>query len=183
MERIEDLNQRLIDTYGLDTSSSDPIWRIVYAWDQFEHRYGEYEDRTSSGLFIRRVTETRLVPKYRQWIREGYYVLENLCVVPVSQLMDLPATKVSYEPIFVYQNFTKNIPLPPIWSVTKLVIDGVHLAMGKRNGYARYKDMDIKEREKEFQEMYDYLYGDATDLTDALRNREAIVVPGSKEIN
>lgn len=138
MESIETLNQRLIDTYGIETAGNRPMWRIVLAWDQMEKRFGEFEDRTPSGLFIRRVRETREVPKYRQWILEGCYVLENLVVVPVTNLAELNGTQTSYEPIFVYQNFKDNTPLPPIWSVTKLVIEAVQFAKGKANGLRKY---------------------------------------------
>lgn len=180
METIEILNQRLIDYYGLDTASNQAMWRIVFSDDQFEKRFGEYEDRTPSGLFIRRVSEVREVPKYRQWIQHCY-VLENLCIVPISQLIDLPATKTTYEPIFIYKNFKTDKPLPPIWSVTKIVIDGVLLAKGKVNNYAKYKEQPIEERQKEFQEMYDYLYGDRTDTLDALAYKEGVVVPSNYE--
>lgn len=182
-ESLEVLNQRLIDTFGLDTASSNPMWRIVKAWDQFEHRFGEYEDRTKSGLFIRRVKETRYVPKYRQWIPEAAYILENYCIVPVQNLMDLPATKTTYECIFVYMNFKTSTPLPPIWSVTKLVIDGIQLAKGRANGYAKYKDKPLEEQEEEFNEMYDYLYGDRTDVLDALAYKEGVVVPSNYKVN
>jgi len=182
-ESLSVLNQRLIDSYGIDTASTNPMWRIVYAWDQMEKRFGEYEDRTASGLFIRRVAEVRLVPKYRQYIPEGTYVLENYCIVPIQNLIDLPATKTSYEPIFIYINFKTNKPLPPIWSVTKLVIDGIMLAKGQRNNFAKYKDKPIEEREKEFNEMYDYLYGDRTDVLDALAYKEGVVVPSNYKVN
>ena len=182
MESIEILNQRLIDHYGLDTASSNPMWRIVFSDDQFEKRFGEYEDRTPSGLFIRRVREVREVPKYRQWI-QGCYVLENLVVVPDVNLPELPSVKTSYEPIFVYQSFTKNEPLPPIWSVTKIVIDAVLFTKNHPNPFAKYKDRPLEEAEKEFKEMYDYLYGDRTDVSDALAYKEGVVVPSNYKVN
>lgn len=175
-EKIETLNERLRDHFGIDTASNNAMWRIVFSDDQFEMRFGEYEDRTPSGLFIRRVRETRLVPKYRQWIK-GKYVLENLVVVPEVNLVDLPATKVSYEPIFVYEHSITGEALPPIWSVTKLVIDSVLFAKNHPNPFAKYKDKSIEEKEKEFQEVYDYLYGDRMDVSDALAYKEGVVVP------
>lgn len=173
-EPIEDLNQRLIDHYGIETSSSMPIWRIVKASEQFEQRFDEYEDRTPSGLFIRRVRETREVPKYQHW-RECY-VLEQLLIVPIANLIDLPATKKSYEPAFFYKHEKTNKPLPPIWSVTKLVIDTVNFARGTANAFPKYK-IDPQEREKELGEMMDYLYGDKSETADALAYREGVVVP------
>lgn len=181
MERIETLNARLIDHYGLDTSTGEPMWRIVFSDDQFEKRLGEYEDRTPSGLFIRRVTEVREVPKYRQWIK-GKYVLENLVAIPVQNLMDLPATKTSYEPIFIYEN-AKGEALPPIWSVTKIVIDSVYFAKGTANNFPKYKDNPIEDRQREFDEMYNYLYGDKTEVSDALAYKEGVVVPSNYKVN
>lgn len=179
MEDVTILNERLKEYYGIDTASNKPMWRIVWSDDQFEKRFGEYEDRTANGLFIRRVREVREVPKYRQWIKSKW-VLENLVAIPVVNLIDLPASKTSYEPIFVYEN-AKGERLPPIWSVTKIVIDSVLFATNHPNPFAKYKENTVEEREKEFQEVYNYLYGDTSDTADALAYKEGVVVPRNYE--
>lgn len=174
-ESVETLNQRLIDYFGVDTASNNPIWRIVKAGEQTEMRHGTYEDYTTNGLFIRRVTETREVPKYQS--HRNCWVLEWLTAIPVINLVDLPATKVSYEPIWFYYHQKTGEPLPPIWSVTKLVINSHTLGRGAGNPFAKYKDTSAEEKEKELAEMMDYLYGDRNDTTDALMYKEGVVVP------
>lgn len=177
MESVDTLNQRLIDNYGTDIVTNQPIYRIVKAWDQFEKRLGEYEDYTESGIFIRRVFERREVPKYRQILPEGTWVLEKLVLVPEHQQEELGA-KISYEPLFVFIHFKTNTPLPPIWSVTRITIDAHELALG-RNGFRKYHDMTLEEKEKELMEMENYLYGNETKTTDALAYKEGVVVPNN----
>lgn len=176
-----DINNSLIDLYGVDISSGDAIWRVVYSEEQFEKRLGTYRDFTPSGLFIREVTEVRLVPKYRQWIPEKW-VLERLVAIPDMNLPELPATKVSYEPIFIFEN-AKGEPLPPKLEVCKIVIDTIYAAQGK-SSLAKYTDEKAKNDPKRVQavkEIYDELFGEETEITDALARGSAIVVPGAKE--
>jgi hypothetical protein len=182
MESVEALNQRLIEHFGRDIASERPIWRIVRAGEQFEKRFGEFEDHTKEGFFIRRVTEVRTVPKY-QHIESGAWILEQLVQVPPHQIMELAGEKTSYEVKFVYQSFKTGELLPPIWSVTKITIEAILLAMNHPNPFAKYKDKSPEELEKEYAEMMDYLYGDRSDVSDALAYKEGVVVPHNYEVN
>ncbi|MEM3038628.1 MAG: hypothetical protein QXE45_04455 [Thermoplasmata archaeon] len=177
-ETIESLNRQLADLYGVDIVTGLPIWRIVWSEDQLEKRLGTYHDFTPSGLYIRTVTEVREVPKYRQWIRQKY-VLERLSIIPEMQQNELPTSKISYEPIWVFQDKNGNY-LPPKLSVAKFVIDCVYAALGKTS-LAKYKDNPIEETEKSIQEIYEYLYGNETDITDKLRWKEAVFIPRKEE--
>jgi len=183
-ETIESINRQLVDLYGIDTITGQPIWRVVWSEDQFEHRLGTYDDFTPAGLYLRTVTEVRYVPKYSQWISEKY-VLERLVVVPETNAGDLPATKLSYEPMYPFQG-NRGEYLPPRLDAAKFVIDAVLAAMGKST-LVKYKDpasglsteeqMEVKS--KEINTLQKELFGNETDTGDALAHREAIVVPGN----
>lgn len=177
---LEAMNQALIDLYGIDTSTGQAIWRVVWSEDQFEKRLGTYRDITPNGLFIREVTEIREVPKYRQWIREKY-VLERLVVIPDTNIPELPATKLSYEPMFPFEDAQERA-LPPKLEVCKIVIDTIYAAQGK-SSLAKYVDEEAKndpKRKQAVKEIYDELFGDETKITDALAMGHGIVVPGKE---
>lgn len=181
-ETIDGLNRQLSDLYGIDTLTGQALWRIVWSEDQFEHRYGTYDDFTPAGLYIRTVTEVRYVPKYRQWIKEKY-VLERLVLIPEINAGDLPATKMSYEPMYPFQTNSGQY-LPPTISAAQFVIESVYAVQGK-GSLARYKDPlsgvsteeYIEMKTKEVDKLQEELFGNETDTGDALAYREAITVP------
>jgi hypothetical protein len=181
MEDLELINQQLIDLFGLDTSTGQAIWRVVWSEDQFEKRYGTYRDFTPNGLFIREVTEVREAPKYRQWIREKY-VLERLIIVPDTNKEELLDVKMSYEPLFIFEDKHRNA-LPPRIDVAKIVIDVVYAAQGKKS-LANYVDEEAKndpKRTKAVEKVYNELFGEETELTDALARGSAVSIDGLKE--
>src|SRR5438132_917466 len=108
VETIEALNNRLQDHFGIDTVTGQAIWRIVFSDDQFEMRL---TDCTPEGLQLL-TPVMKLLPKYKQWIREKY-VLERLVIVPDINSNEV-STKVSYEPIWTFQDKNENY-LPPKW--------------------------------------------------------------------
>lgn len=180
MTPVEQINASLIDLYGVDISSGDPIWRVVWSEVQFEKRLGTYRDFTQSGLFIREVTEVREVPKYRQWIKEKW-VLERLVAIPDMNLPELPAIKVSYEPLFIFEN-ARGEGLPPKLEVCQIVIDTVYAAQGKTS-LKKYVDEEAKndpKRKIAVDKIYEELFGEETEITDALAARTAIIHPGFK---
>lgn len=185
-ETIETINNQLIDLYGIDTLTGQPMWRVAWSEDQFEHRRGIYDDYTRSGIFIRRVEEVRYVPKYRQWIKEKY-VLERLTIIPEVNAGELPATKLSYEPIYVFQSDIGHY-LPPRINACKFLIDTVLAAQGK-SSLAKYKDPLaglsneelIEQKRQEIDNLQKELFGNETDTGDALAHGEAIIVPRTYE--
>ncbi|MET0787060.1 MAG: hypothetical protein ABWY25_10175 [Paenisporosarcina sp.] len=181
-ETIESLNRQLIDLYGIDTVTGDAMWRIVWSDDQWEHRHGLYEDYSPGGIYLRTVEETRWVPKYRQWIQQKY-VLERLVLVPEMNIGDLPATKLSYEPIYTFETPGGSY-LPPRLDAAKFIIDTLMAAQGKGN-LAKYKDPfnglnadDYAEmKKKEINDLQTELFGNETAVGDSLAHGEAIIVP------
>lgn len=183
-ETIDSINRQLVDLFGIDTATGLSMWKIVWSEDQFEHRLGTYEDFTESGLWIRTVTEVRWVPKYRQWIRNKY-VIERLVIIPEVNEGELPANKLSYEPIYVFETNSGQY-LPPRVDAAKFVIDSVLAAQGK-SSLAKYKDpftgTDAEEqiaiKEAEIDRLQTELFGNETDAGDALAHGEAIIVPSN----
>jgi len=185
-EPIESINKQLVEHFGSDTITGLAMWRVVWSEDQFEHRLGTYDDYTPGGIYLRTVTEVRYVPKYRQWIKQKY-VLENLVVVPVINANELPDSKVSYEPIFVFETGSHKY-LPPKFEASKLVIDTINSAKGKSN-LAKYKDpmADLTTEEQiltkaaEIDKLQSELFGNETLTGDAMAHGEAIIVPRNYE--
>lgn len=186
-ETIESINQQLIDHFGVDTSTNQAMWRVVWSEDQFEHRLGTYDDFVpNTDIYLRTVTEVRYVPKYRQWL-PNVYVLERLVVIPDMNLVELPAVKVSYEPMYPFQT-ASGIPLPPKFIVCKFQIDLLYAAMGK-SSMAKYKDPDFglnkedyhAKKVAEIDKLQQDLFGNESLVGDALAHKEAIIVPRNFE--
>lgn len=179
---VEQINQKLIDYYG-KFETNEPNWRLVWSEDQYEKRYGDYEDRTPEGILIRRVSEFREVPKYKQWVPEKW-VLESLVVVPEGT-QEL-ATKTSYEPIYVFPYVNKE-PLVPAWPAIKLLVDSILEQVGVDSIGAKYKDPEANPKEAlEFQEqrieaIEQSLFGGETELGDALARGDGVGFTTSKE--
>lgn len=181
-EKIETINKHLADLYGIDTITGQQMWRVVWSEDQYEHRYGTYEDSTPSGLYLRTVTEVRYVPKYKQWIKEKY-VLERLVLIPVINLADLPATKVSYEPMYPFETSSGQY-LPPRLDAAQFIIETVLASQGK-SSLSKYKDPlaglsqaeFLEMKSKEIDKLQEELFGNETETGDALAHHEAITVP------
>lgn len=175
----ERINALLRDKFGIDTVSGLPIWRVSWAPDQYEKRYGTYSDYTPSGICIRTVAEVREVPKYPYLDR--IYILENLQAIPMVNVGELPTATLSYEGLYPFTHRLTGEYLPPKWEMCEFVIDCVYSAMGKKS-LRKYVDPDdtedpLEAKQKRVKEIYDYLYGDETRVTDALASKTGIVVP------
>jgi len=175
MERIEVLNQRLIDHFGLDSDTGRPMFRITWANDELEKRL---TDHTPEGIHL-------MYPEVREMRKYPYlkdlYVLERLVVVPDINQRELPVSKLSYEPVWAYRD-NDNRPLPPLWSATKFIIDTLYAALGKKS-MAKYvddeKNTTIEGKEMRITELCEELFGNENDTTDALAYKEGVVVPSN----
>jgi hypothetical protein len=177
METLDDLNARLIDHYGIDTSTGRPIFRIVWANDQTEMRRVTELD---SGIQLLHPV-VREVKKY-PYLKD-LYVLERLVVVPEINREELPTSKLSYEPIWAYRDAAGQ-PLPPIWTPTKFIVDTLYAALGKKS-LRKYVDSEENTTpegmDARITKMCEELFGDETETGDALAYGEAIVVPRNYE--
>jgi hypothetical protein len=118
-KEVEKINLSLIDFYGINTFSSQPIFRIVWSNDQFEKRLMHHTDAGIELLY----PEVREVPKYRNWC-PNRYILERLVVVPGEQVKELAGLQVSYEPLYTFED-GRGLYLPPKLEATKFIIDTV----------------------------------------------------------
>ena len=181
-EELSTINQRLIDHFGRMIDSSMAKWRVVWSEDQFEMRYGTYEDKTRDGFLIREVTEWRQVPKYRQWI-PNRYVLERLLLIPIENEGTL-TTKFSYEPLYTFEDKDRNA-LPPNWLACKFIVEAVNRNMDQHDG-VKYKDPKSNPREakhvheQEILDIEESLFGNETELADALAYRQGVGFTTSK---
>lgn len=174
----ESVSAMLMEHYGIDTVSGLPMWRIAWSNDQYENRLGEYDDYTESGIFIRTVREVRLVPKYSQWIN-AKYVLEHLEVVPFQNAFELPQTKISYEPKYVFENGKgEYLPLNPI--VARIQVEYFELAKAMaRPNERKYKDPEAENngliaRANRIKKLMNELYGDESGLDGAIVHGEGV---------
>jgi hypothetical protein len=188
-ESIELINKQLKEHFGVDTITGTPIWRVVFSEDQFEKRLGTYNDFTPGGLFIRTVTEVREVPKYRQWINEKY-VLERLVVVPDVDSETLPTTKISYEPIWVFEDKHGHY-LPPKFEAAKFIIDTIYAAQYGTKNLRKYVDEEntqeaaIELKSKRVDEIMNALWGEQSQFSDGVKSGETVMLSpiNNKEAN
>lgn len=174
METLESINQRLKDIYGIETDSSNPIWRVVWSDDQLEKRQTDYVN----GVF-------HLTPQIVELKKYGHiqskYVLERLVLVPEHQQKELCGIKKSYEPMWTFEDAHGN-PLPPKWEVCEIVIDSVYAKQYGPQHLAKYKRTNEDEARDEAQrlaEIHAELFGNETEVTDALAHKEGVVVPSN----
>lgn len=173
-ESIEEINRQLVDLFGIDTVTGDPIFRVVWSKDQFENRL---VDTTPEGLILL-FPEVRYVPKYWQWVGDKY-VLERLVLIPEVNERELPEQRLSYEPLYVFRD-AKDNPIPPTLWACKFIVDTVYAAMGK-SSLVKYVDEEaknpIEEQEKRIQNYEEELFGDESGLMGKTFKGEGIVVP------
>lgn len=179
-EPIEYINEQLAGEFGRDTVTGQPIWKVVWADDVLEFQYGEHVDTLPSGSVLRRITEKRLVKKYLG--HEGKYLLVQLVLVPETDQERLCGAKISYEPMWPFEDKKGNY-LPPRLDVCRLVVDAVHRAKGKPRVKDIFKDPiskddvnGIRARRARVDEIKQQLFSDETDLTDNLSTGQGVVI-------
>ena len=180
-ESIKRINYSLEKDYGqLDNK---PRWRVVWSWDQYETRYGDYEDRTPEGLLIRAVSEWRQVPKYKQYIGPCW-MLERLEEIP-SYAKEM-AVQLSYEVKWAFLSLA--VDTEPTWSDVRPMVDQVNKNIEQANNYIKYKDPDsdpleaAANKEKRIDDYEEDLFGNETEVGDALAYRQGVGYTGPPKI-
>ena len=106
-----EINRKLIEVYGLSLDGN-PKYKLVWSENETEKRRRTI---SSSGQVIEEVRE---VPKYsyvcERWILEVYVPTDN----------DELTTKISYEPLWVFQDKNGNY-LPPVWPAIEIIIQAM----------------------------------------------------------
>lgn len=177
------INNLLINHFGTDTISGLPMWRVSWAPEQFEKRFGVWRDFTPAGIFIHEVIETREVRKYPHLTE--HYVLERLVTVPEFQVKELAGAKISYEPIHPFWNGNMEY-LPPNFVVCKFIIDTIYAAQGQ-GSLKKYVDPDadgnngLEIKKQRVKQIYDGLYGNETTVTDSLQDGTGVFLDSTKQ--
>jgi hypothetical protein len=182
VEPIDVLNKRLIENFGLFSTTTLPLWRVSWSEDQFEKRWLTY---TKDGFELL-TPEVHEVPKYRQWIKDKY-ILERLIAIPEYVENDL-VDNLTYEPIWVFED-KNGFPLPPKWEAIYLIINQVYKAASNFTpGVAKYKDPEIVDaklapemQKAKIDKLIEEMFGNETDTGDALAYREGVTVPSNFE--
>lgn len=176
------INNLLINHFGQDTVSELPMWRIAWAPEQFEKRFGLWRDFTTEGLFIKEVTELREVRKYPHLTE--HYVLERLVAVPDYQVRELGGAKISYEPIHPFWNGQMEY-MPPNFVVSKFIIDTVYASQGI-SSLRKYVDPEadgnngLEVKKQRVKEIRDGLYGNETAVGDALQYKTGVFLDSTR---
>ena len=175
-ESVETINKRLKDHFST-AWNGNPIWRVVWSEDQFEIRMTKYTD---SGLELL-YPEMRKLPKYRQFIHNKF-ILERYVMVPDISAGQI-GEKASYEPIHIFEDKHGNA-LPPKWEACEYVIK-VLLAVTTGERMAAYKEALEKDENKEerLAELHEQLFGNETDIGDALAHKEGVGYTGPVKIH
>lgn len=165
MESLENVNRLLVDRFSSDSSTNQAIWRLSWSDDQLEKRR---MNCTPEGIQLLH-SEVFLVKKY-PYIKSKW-VLERLVVIPDFQQDELPVSKLSYEPIYTFDIF-------PSMQAILFIVDTVYAALGKKS-MAKYVDPDTSEevRQNRIKELHQELFGNETDVGDALAYKQGVTVP------
>jgi len=176
-ETIDTINRQLRTHFSFDDQGQQ-IWRVVWSEDQYEKRI---MDVTDEGLALL-TPEVRIVPKYKQWIKERY-VLERLVLVPMQHIDTEMTTVKSYEPIWTFEvQVGPNVGdyIAPKFEACKFIIDTIYAAQGKKS-MKRYVDTEkanpVEARMKRIDKISEQLFGNETPATDALAYGTGVVVP------
>ena len=164
---LEKMNNRLRSRYGYGPDGLRPNWRIVWANDQLEKRWTEYDDKGGDLLN----PEVREVRKY-QHINDRY-VLERQ--VPVQGETDI-ITQTSYEPAWTFED-RFGIYLPPRFDACELIIETIYNQVRMGRYHKKYTDPNNGTPEARYQQTIDMeriLFGNETPTGDALAYKEAV---------
>ena len=173
---LDRINRQLVDVYGRGPNDL-PYFRVVWADDMFERRFMTHSD---SGVAYLQ-PQVRNVPKYKHFI-QGKYVLESLTIVPEFVKTDL-VDQLSYEPKWVFED-SKGNALYPRYDAMRMVLETMRVNMHGNYGQAKYKDPEADpvtgalERKANLDRLQNDLFGNESDITDALKLKSGIVVPG-----
>lgn len=168
---LETINKHLRDKYG--KYDNKPHFRVVWSDDEFEKRWVE---ETPEGMHLLN-PEVSIRPKYRQYAGHRY-ILERF--VPVPKGSDL-VEPTSYEPMWTFQTSEKDGCkfLPVRIDACEFIIDSLLSVTGK-SGHKKYRDETMTEEYKaqKLQDMMTHLFGNETNVGDALAHKYGVTVPG-----
>ena len=113
---LKQINKKLKDLFG-SLDGKNPTFRIVWSGDQYEDRFGEYEDYSEGGIFLRSYQGVRKVEKYQE--DPPSYVLERM--MPNPHPDEILGVLTTYEPLFFFKNDLDE-QLPVEWKAVEFIM-------------------------------------------------------------
>lgn len=168
---IQEINKKLEDYYGKDLYGN-PKFRLSWSNFQVEKRKGTFNE-FSGDLFVRQTTGVKEVKKY-PYI-DSRWVLEIISPNPYDDV----DTKLSYEPLWVFQNAHGDY-VEPIWRAVNFVIT-CYLNPQKLTP-GQIESEDEREFAKEVLYFENLLAGESSWVSNALITGEGVVVPENKPL-
>ena len=110
-------NLRLLTYYGRHRYDSRPLFRVVRAGEEFEKRFGTFND-FHGDIWYRQVTEERVVQKY-PYLPPETYVFESLR--PNALPDEIREGPLIYDLVWALLD-KENNPLPLRWSPIELIV-------------------------------------------------------------
>lgn len=154
-----------------------PIFRLTWAEDEWEHRFGDFNEFTKSGLFKRTIRNAiKRTPKYPQL--RGLYIIE--------QLFDMDRVRTEsirdhngYECIYCFRDAKFNA-LPLRLVVVQLVIKAVKSRTNKMLFKSRQNEIDEAIANRAAKKDFELINEDSFLITQ-LHDREAVSLAGLGE--
>lgn len=170
----DEINIKLIDTYGLDISGQ-PRYRVVWSNDETEVRVGTFNEFYGD-IFVRTTSGAKQVPKYNYL--DNRWILEVLIPTNNPELL----TKMSYEPLYVFEN-RKREYLPLNWDAITAVINTIQNRERKPAKTEKQEwDDETADFEREKKRNLDYLNAiGRTNLQQKFQDGTAVVNPLEKK--
>lgn len=172
-KNVDQINKYLETAYGRYLDGR-PIFRVVWAGDQYEFRHGTFEEY-SGPIFLRSFTGIKQVKKYN-YIQENRWILEKFVPPPNSICEDLPdSIHGTYEPLYIFE--AKGQALKPILSACQLAIYVVLNPWNKEKKDAFIKEL-VDQVEIEDRKVFDaMLDNESNHFLHKLHFGEAILNP------
>lgn len=171
MEKLETVNQRLLDSYG--RTFDLPKYRVVWANSQREIQVGHWIRTTEAGIYLEEGIGQHEIDKYPLF--KDYWILETIqAVINNPELV----TPFSYEPIFVFRSGDN--PLPYDYEVIEKVI----WHHQHPNQLLSQREIDNREEESKQQEsaqMLDYLQHNKP-FPNKIYDSVVVTVPGGSDV-
>lgn len=173
---VNRINSQLINHFGIDTSTGQPMWKVVWSDDQLEMKKMDFND---NGVPL-------LHPKVREVKKYGYiehkWILEQLVIVPEVNQEELAGAKLSYECLFIFETESGQA-LPPNFEACKFVIDLINATKGNGNLSKYLDNPDSPEiKSKRIDKLCEELFGDENTTTDALAYKQGVGYTGPSKI-
>ena len=168
---LKEINKKLFELYG-SFAKELPNFRIVWSADQFEDRFGEFNDFYGD-IFIRSFKGVRRVHKYQE--DPPSFVLERL--LP-NQSDEIVNSKFTYEPLYFFRTDSGE-QLPLEWRAIEFIM--WTLLYGPRNAARRAAIGSDERKKKETAKTLEMLQEASPYVPTMLSVGEAIVNPWGKE--